>query len=102
MATYPNQIPDYETVAASQTDQVMGGLGAAGDYLERIVIQPAATNAGTCTVKDGSTVIYTFTSGTLADLSPMVVDFGVKSVSGAWKITTGASVAILAFGDFTA
>jgi hypothetical protein len=92
---------EYETVAASATDQAMGATGATGDYLSHIVIQPASTGAGVVTVKDGTTVIYTFTSGTLADLSPKTVPFGASSVNGAWKITTGANVAVVAFGDFT-
>ncbi len=97
----PSALDDYETVAASQTDQVLGELGAAGDYLSHIVIQPTTTAAGTVTVKDGTTVIFTFTTGTLADLSPKTVPFNVTSSTGSWKITTGANVAVLAVGDFT-
>ncbi len=91
----------YETVAAGQTDQVMGRVGARGDVLSHIIIQPATTGAATSTVKDGSTVIFTFTGGTLADLSPIVVPFNLQSTSGAWTLTTGANVAILAIGDFS-
>lgn len=29
---------EYETVAASQTDQVLGSTGAAGDYLDKLII----------------------------------------------------------------
>lgn len=96
-----NGTTEYETVAASQTDQALGATGAAGDYLSHIVIQPATTGAGTVTVKDGSTVIFTFTSGTLADLRPITVPFGAVSASGAWKITTGTNVSVIAIGDFT-
>lgn len=92
---------EYETVAASQTDQVLGATGAAGDYLSHIIIQPATTGAGTVTVKDNTTVIYTFTTGTLADIRSIIVPFGVNSVSGAWKVTTGANVAVIGVGDFT-
>lgn len=92
---------EYETVAASQTDQVLGATGATGDFLSHIVIQPATTGAGTVTVKDGTTVIFTFTSGTLSDLSPKTVAFGTFSVNGAWKVTTGANVAVIGIGDFT-
>lgn len=92
---------EYETVAAGQTAQVLGATGATGDYLDKIIIQPATTGAGTCTVLDNATVIYTFTAGTLGDLKPLVVPLGLKSVSGAWKITTGTNVAILAIGNFT-
>lgn len=92
----------YSTVVASVTDQALGaGGGAIGDLLSHIVIQPATTAAGTVTVKDGTTVIFTFTSGTLADLSPKTVPFGLASVNGAWKVTTGANVAVMACGSFT-
>lgn len=91
----------YETVAASQTDQVLGPTGAVGDYLHSIVIQPAAVTAGTVTVKDGTTVIFTFTSGTLASLMPLVVPLGITSASGSFKVTTGLTVAVLAIGRFT-
>lgn len=90
----------YETVAASQTDQVLGGSGAAGDYLSHIVIQPVTTGAGAVTVKDGASTIFLFTSGTLADLSPKTVPFGIVS-SGALSVTTGANVTVLAVGNFT-
>ncbi len=92
---------EYETVAASQTDQVLGPTGASLDYLSHIIIQPATTGAGTCTVKDGTTVIYTFTTGTLADLSSKIIPFNIRSKTGAFKITTGANVSVLAFGTFT-
>ena len=92
---------EYEAVAAGATDQVLGATGATGDYLSHIVIQPTTTAAGTCTVKDGTTVIFTFTTGTLADLSPKTVPFGAFSTTGSWKVTTGTNVAVLAFGDFT-
>lgn len=90
----------YETVAASATDQVLGGAGAAGDYLSHIVIQPVTTGAGAVTVKDGASTIYLFTSGTLTDLSPKTVPFGIFS-SGALSVSTGTNVTVLAVGNFS-
>lgn len=92
---------EYETVAASQTAQAMGATGATGDYLSHVIIQPTTTAAGTTTILDNATVIYTFTTGTLADLRPITIPVNAFSVSGAWKITTGANVTATAFGDFT-
>jgi len=92
---------DYEAVAASQTDQVLGATGAVGDLISHLIIQPATVAAGTCTLKDNTTVIFTFTTGTLGDLRPIIIPLNLKSVSGAWKVTTGANVAVLACGDFT-
>ena len=92
---------EYETVAASQTAQVLGATGATGDYLSHVILQPTTTGAGTCTILDNATVIFTFTTGTLADLSPKIIPISAFSASGAWKITTGANVTATAFGDFT-
>lgn len=92
---------EYETVAASQTAQVLGATGATGDFLSHVILQPTATNAGTTTILDNATVIFTFTTGTLTDLSPKTIPINAFSVSGAWKITTGASITATAFGDFT-
>lgn len=92
---------EYETVAASQTAQALGATGTAGDYLSHVVFQPTTTGAGTSTILDNATVIFTFTTGTLADLRPIVVPINAHSVSGAWKITTGGNITATAFGDFT-
>lgn len=92
----------YATVAASQTTQKLGKLGAKGDYLERLIIVPAATNAGTVSITDGTgTAINVFVTGTLADLSTIVVPLGIYSTSGAWQVTTGGSVSVVAVGRFT-
>lgn len=99
LATVEAGMP-YETVAASQTDQVLGGAGAAGDYLSHIVIQPVTTAAGAVTLKDGASTIFLFTSGTLADLSPKTVPLGIFS-TGALSVTTGTNVTVLAVGNFT-
>lgn len=93
----------YETVAASQTAQVLGNTGAAGDWLERLIITPANTSPGAVAVLDGGTSITLFAGGatSVADLAPIVVPFGMASASGPWKITTGADVSVIAVGKFT-
>jgi hypothetical protein len=91
----------YEAVAASQTAQAMGATGATGDYLSHVVFQPTSLAAATSTILDNATVIYTYTAGTLADLRPIVVPVNALSVSGAWKITTGANMTATGFGKFT-
>lgn len=95
---------NYETVAASQTAQVLGGSGAKGDYLHGILITPAVVACGLVTVLDDTTAICSFVGGgttALDDVKPFWVQFGMKSQNGAWKITTGASVAVVAVGNFT-
>jgi len=93
----------YETVAASQTAQVVGPTGAAGDFLKSLVIIPATTSPGSVAIKDGGgSDITVFTGGasSIADLKPIVVLLGLRSVSGAWKVTTGANVSVIAAGYF--
>lgn len=93
---------DYETVAASQSAQALGPTGHAGDILEKLIIVPATTGAGNVSIKDGSgSDISVFATGTLADLTPIVLLLGLKSTGGAWKVTTGANVSVIAIGRFT-
>lgn len=98
-----NSAVDYETVAASQTDQMMGATGAAGDYLERLLIIPATTSPGAVSIEDGSTNTTVFAGGasSVSTLHPFTIPLGINSASGGWEITTGANVSVIAFGDFT-
>jgi hypothetical protein len=93
----------YETVAASQTAQVLGPTGAAGDYIKRIVIVPATTSPGNVLLLDDATSITIFAGGasSVNELRPIVVDLEMFSVSGAWKLTTGANVSAICSGIFT-
>jgi hypothetical protein len=95
---------DYETVAASQTDQVLGATGAVGDFLAGLLIVPATTAAGAVSIKDGSgSGITVFTGGgttALTILTPVWLPLGMKSKSGAWKVTTGQNVTVVAVGKF--
>ncbi len=92
----------YETVAASQTTQALGATGAVGDFLAGLLIVPATTGAGTVAIKDGSnSAINVFVTGTLADLKPHWIPLGIYSVQGAWQVTTGANVSVIAVGRFT-
>lgn len=93
---------NYETVAASQTAQALGATGATGDYIDKLVIIPATTAPGVVTLLDNATSIPIWVGGTVgADLKPFVIDLGMKSVSGAWKVTTGANVSVIGVGRFT-
>lgn len=90
---------EYETVAAGQTDQVLGAVGAVGDYLDSLLLTVGAGTA--ITVKDNATTIFTFTFGAAVTTGPVEIPIRAKSVSGAWKVTTGASMTALAKGLFT-
>lgn len=95
---------EYETVAASQTDQPLGASGATGDLLVSVLIIPATTSPGAVTIKDGAdTAITIFAGGasSVATLHPFTVPINVKSRTGAWQITTGANVSVIGAGNFT-
>lgn len=94
----------YETVAASQAAQVLGGAGAAGDFLYGLLIIPAVAAAGVVTLLDGAVSIPIFVGGAttaLPNVSPFYVPINAPSQTGPWKITTGASVSVIATGNFT-
>lgn len=89
----------YRTVAASQTDSVLGG--AIGDLLQEILVIPATTSPGIVQIKDGSgSAITVFTGGTVSDLKPFPIPLDAISTNGAWKITTGLNVSLLIKGKF--
>lgn len=90
----------YETVAASQTNQVLGGTGATGDYLHRIVVAVATTATSTVSVIDGSTTVLSIPANT--PIGVYSVELNARSATGSWKITTGAGASLLAVGIFSA
>lgn len=96
---------DYKIIAASATNSALGGNSAAGDIIERLIIVPETTGAGTVAIRDGTGSAAAFNSnvfvtGTLSDLRSIVIDLGARSVSGDWSVTTGANVHVIAIGRF--
>ncbi len=94
----------YEKVAASATAQVLGGAGAIGDFLYGLTVFPALAACGLVSILDGATTIATFPGGgttALPNLEPFYIPINAPSQEGAWKITTGASIAVIAVGNFT-
>jgi hypothetical protein len=94
---------EWETVAASATDQVIGATGGVGDYLVGILVIPATTSPGAVSIKDGAgSAITLFTGGasSVGNLVPFFVPLGIYSGAGAWKVTTGANVSAIAIGNF--
>lgn len=98
---------NYNTVAASQTDQVLsrisgGSTGQTGDFLESVIINAGSTTPGVVTIKDGTTAIITTTVGT-ATVMPYIVSIPIRAYSktGSWKISTGAAVQVVAVGYFS-
>lgn len=94
---------DYKTVAASTTAQVLGSTGAVGDWLDFLLVIPTTTSPGVVTILDNATSISVFAGGasSLGSLVPFTIPIRAKSVSGAWQVTTGAGLSVVASGNFT-
>jgi len=90
---------DYKILAANTADQICGAIGGVGDYLEDIVLSVAA--AGTLTIKDGSTTLFTFVWAAAVATAPVTVSVRRRSLNGGWKISTGASMTGHAGGVFS-
>ena len=90
---------DYEAVAVSQTDQVMGATGGAGDILTKLIVSVATSATGTVSIKDGSGSAITITAAN-TPIGVYSINIGARSTSGAWKVTTGAGATVLAVGRF--
>lgn len=84
---------NYETVAASQTAQVMGTVGAVGDILHAVSI---SSSTGTITILDNATTVLVIPAAAIG-----VWPLNLISVSGAWKITTAAGTSCTVSGIFT-
>jgi hypothetical protein len=48
-----------------------------------------------------SITVFTGGSDSVSNLVPFLIPLNLTSVSGAWKITTGANVSCVGIGDFT-
>jgi len=99
--------PSYNTVAASQTKQKIGG-GAVGDVLSSIVIIPATTSPGAVTLYDGQSgtgiVLFAGGASSVVDLKPIsVLGLGLvaaNATSPGWYVTTGENVSVIVSGNF--
>lgn len=88
----------YETVAASQTEQVLGATGGQGDYIDSVIVTVATSATGTVALLDGSTSIPLTAANT--PIGVYTIPLGIRSTTGPWKITTGAGATVIGIGDF--
>ena len=96
----------YEHVPVSASAQVLGGTGAVGDYLHRLICTVTTAATGNVVLVDGTGVgILTHTvlpalAGT--GINVYNIEVNAASTTGAWKVTTGAGVEVMAVGIFSA
>lgn len=92
----------YETVAAGQTDQVIGVTGVAGDYLKRLIITVGTAASAATSIKDGSgSSIPILPNSPGGGIGVYVVDIEANCTGAGWKVTTGAGATAVAVGQFT-
>jgi hypothetical protein len=99
---YPYEY-QYEHVPASATAQVLGGTGAVGDYIHRLVCTVTTAATGNVIILDGAGFSHTILpalEGT--GVNNYNIEVNAISKLGPWKITTGAGVEVLAIGIFSA
>ena len=89
----------YETVAASQTAQVLGATGAKGDYLDRIIVSVATSATGTCSINDGGGAEIPLTAAN-TPVGVYVIELKLRSQTGTWRVTTGAGATAIGVGEF--
>ena len=95
----------YETVAASQTAQVLGTTGAVGDYLHRLICTVSTAATSVVQIVDGTgtgILTHTILPNAVGDgIGVYNIELNTVSANGAWKVTTGAGVEVMAVGIFT-
>lgn len=94
---------DYEAVAVSQTDQILGPNGRLGDQLERIIVTVAVAATGTCSIKDGNGADIPITAANtpIGVYSVPIGAVAKNATTPGWKVTTGAGATALGVGRFT-
>jgi hypothetical protein len=85
---------------------VLGGTGAVGDYLHRLICTVTTAATSNVAIVDGTgagilthTVLPAAVGG---GIGCYVIELNAISANGAWKITTGAGVEVMAVGIFSA
>ena len=96
---------EYEWCNVSATT-VLGATGAAGDYLEHVLIVPGTTSPGPVQIRDGTAgtprTIFTGGANSVSNLASIDVNIGaVATAAGGWAIITGANVTAIGFGNFS-
>jgi hypothetical protein len=88
----------YEPVPAGQTAQTLGANGGINDFLARVIVSVETAATSAVTVYDGLTEVFTVPANT--PVGVYAIEVGVRAVSGAFNVTTGAGVSVLAIGQF--
>jgi hypothetical protein len=91
----------YETVAAGQSLQMLGGSGAAGDYLHSLIVTVNTALTSGVSLTDGVTNIVVVPANVATGVGVIVLPMNMASLTSGWKVTTGAGVQVIAVGIFS-
>lgn len=91
----------YETVAASQTTQMLGLAGAPGDYLHRLIVTVNTAATSTVTLTDGVISIPVVPANVASGVGVLDIELNMASGYAGWQVTTGAGVTVIAVGSFS-
>ena len=95
--------PSMQVIAAGSTDTVLAqsGLGAIGDYISHLVVVVATAATAQVQIKDGSgSAVTVFPNSPGGGIGTYTIPSLGASLVGAWKITAGAGVSVIARGRF--
>jgi hypothetical protein len=93
---------NYERVLPGQVGQVLGNGGAAGDYLDRIIITVTDATTSAVSIKDGGgSAISILPNSPGAGVGRYVVSVGASSRAGPWRVTAGLGASVVAVGSFS-
>ena len=86
---------------ATNTPLAQSGLGAIGDYISHLVCVVATAATAQVQVKDGSGTAFTVLPNSPGGgIGTYVIPSLGASLLGAWQISTGAGVTVIARGRF--
>lgn len=92
----------YEHVPVSTAARVLGGTGAVGDYLHRLICTVSTASTGNVILGDGAFAHTIVPASSGSGINVYNIEVNAASTTGAWKVTTGAGVEVLAVGIFSA
>ena len=91
----------YQSVPPSQDFTVLGNVGAAGDILDKLVVNVTTAATGTVSISDGATTIP---SQVIVPANTTIgvysIAIGARSNRGGWKVRTGNGASVFAVGAF--
>ena len=91
----------YKAIPASSNSVALAvTTGGVGDYLHQLIISNVTVATASLTLIDGANSIVLQTGAVGLTANTFTLPINALSNNGAWKITTGAGVTVVAVGVF--